>query len=142
MRRLSGLILLEIMRRTSSSSRQPYGLLRGLLLASGLLLAACTVHKIDVQQGNVITQEMLETLTPGMDKKRVQLQLGSPLLRDPFHPDRWDYVYSFIAGNRGLEQSAHVVLYFSGDTLEKIDVIKPPPREADVLKPELREIQR
>lgn len=131
MLRLSVLILLATMRR--------FPFLPSLLC--GLLLTACTVHKIDVQQGNVITQEMLETLTLGMDKKRVQLLLGSPLLRDPFHPDRWDYVYSFIASNRGLEQSAHVVLRFTGDQLTKIDVLKPPPREADVLKPELREIR-
>lgn len=108
------------------------------LILSSLLLAACSVHKIDIQQGNVITREMVETLTPGMDKRRVQLAIGSPMIQDPFHPNRWDYVYSFKAGMRDEEQSAHIILYFDGDTLQKIDVVKAPPSEKDVLKPTLR----
>ncbi len=112
------------------------------LALSGLSLVSCSVHKIDVQQGNVITQEMLETLTPGMDKRRVQLAIGSPLIRDPFHPDRWDYVYSFKAGMRKAEQSAHIVLYFDGDTLSRIDVLKAPPAEKDVMMPTLRGLDR
>ncbi len=109
-----------------------------LVILSSLLLASCSVHKIDIQQGNVITQEMLETLTPGMDKRRVQLAIGSPMIQDPFHPNRWDYVYSFRAGMRDEEQSAHIILYFDGDTLLKVDVVKAPPSEKDVLKPALR----
>ncbi len=70
------------------------------MVLSNLSLAACSVHKIDIQQGNVITREMMETLTPGMDKRRVQLAIGSPMIQDPFHPNRWDYVYSFKAGMR------------------------------------------
>ncbi len=104
----------------------------------GLSLAACSVHKIDIQQGNVITREMVKTLTPGMDKRRVQLAIGSPMIQDPFHPNRWDYVYSFKAGMRDEEQSAHIILYFDGDILQKIDVVKVPPSEKDVLKPTLR----
>ncbi len=105
---------------------------------SSLSLTACSVHKIDIQQGNVITREMVETLTPGMDKRRVQLAIGSPMIQDPFHPNRWDYVYSFKAGMRDEEQSAHIILYFDGDTLTKIDMVKAPPNEKDVLKPALR----
>ncbi len=108
------------------------------VILSSLLLAACSVHKIDIQQGNVITREMVETLTPGMDKRRVQLAIGSPMIQDPFHPNRWDYVYSFKAGMRDEEQSAHIILYFDGDTLQKVDVVKAPPSEKDVLKPTLR----
>jgi len=105
---------------------------------SCLSLASCSVHKIDIQQGNVITQEMVETLTPGMDKRRVRLAIGSPMIQDPFHPNRWDYVYSFKAGMRDAGQSAHIVLYFDGDTLSKIDVLKAPPAEKDVMMPTLR----
>lgn len=108
------------------------------MVLSGLFLNACSVHKIDIQQGNVITQEMLETLTPGMDKRRVKLAIGSPMVQDPFHPDRWDYVYSFKAGMTDDAQSAHIILYFEGDTLARIDVVKPPPREDDILMPNIR----
>ena len=113
-----------------------------LLVISVLSLGACAVHKIDIQQGNVITREMVETLTPGMDKRRVQLVIGSPMIQDPFHPDRWDYVYSFKAGMRDLQQSAHVVLRFDGNVLASIEVVKPPPAEKDILKPDLRSLRR
>ena len=104
----------------------------------GLLLSACAVHKIDIQQGNVITQEMLETLTPGMDKRRVKIAIGSPMVQDPFHPDRWDYVYSYKAGMSDEEQSAHIILRFDGDTLASIEVVKAPPHEDDILMPNMR----
>jgi len=108
-----------------------------LVSATLLALSACSVHKIDVQQGNVITQEMMEKLTVGMDKRQVMLLLGSPLIEDPFHSGRWDYVYSFTAGNSPEEQFAHVTLRFEGDKVSKIDVLAAPPKEADIKKPEL-----
>jgi len=113
-----------------------------LFVIATLSLGACAVHKIDIQQGNVITREMVETLTPGMDKRRVRLAIGSPMLRDPFHPDRWDYVYSFKAGMREREQSAHVILRFEGDLLASIEVVKEPPSEKDVLKPDVSSLHR
>lgn len=108
-----------------------------LISATLLALSACSVHKIDVQQGNVITQEMMEKLTVGMEKRQVMLLLGSPLIEDPFHSGRWDYVYSFMAGNDPEEQFAHVTLSFEGDKVSKIDVHAAPPKEADIKKPGL-----
>jgi outer membrane protein assembly factor BamE len=108
-----------------------------LVSAMFLALAACSVHKIDVQQGNVITQEMMEKLSVGMEKRQVMLLLGSPLIEDPFHSGRWDYVYSFIAGNSPEEQFAHVTLSFEGNKVTKIDVHAAPPVEADIKKPAL-----
>ena len=100
-----------------------------------LLMSACSVHKIDVQQGNVITQEMFEKLKIGMEKTRVERLLGTPLVVDPFHRDRWDYVYSYRAGDTDEKQSAHLTLYFEADKLSKIDVQAALPKEADVKKP-------
>jgi len=100
-----------------------------------LLLSACSVHKIDIQQGNVITQEMFEKLKIGMDKKRVELALGTALIVDPFQRDRWDYVYIYKAGNTKEEQSAHLTVYFDNDLLTKIDVQSALPKERDVKKP-------
>lgn len=105
------------------------------LLILFLLLTACSVHKIDIQQGNVITQEMFEKLKLGMDKKRVERILGTPLVVDPFHRDRWDYVYIYKAGNTNEEQSAHLTLHFDNTQLSKIDVQSSLPKEADVKKP-------
>jgi outer membrane protein assembly factor BamE len=108
-----------------------------LIALAGLGLGACSVHKIDVQQGNVITQEVLNKLTVGMDKGQVKRLLGTPLIEDPFHNNRWDYVYRFKAGNTKEQQSAHLTLLFEDDRLQKIDVIKAPPKEAEIKKPAL-----
>ena len=103
-----------------------------------IILGACSVHRIDVQQGNVITQEMLEKLKIGMEKQQVSRLLGTPLIKDPFRNGRWDYVYKFVAGDTGEKQSSHITLFFDGDNLTKIDVLKAPPAEADVKKTSLR----
>jgi len=100
-----------------------------------LLLSACSVHKIDIQQGNVITQEMFEKLKIGMDKKRVEGTLGTPLIVDPFHRDRWDYVYIYEAGDTDERQSAHLTVYFENNRLSKIDVQSALPKESEVKKP-------
>lgn len=84
-----------------------------------LLLAGCA-HKIEIQQGNVVTQEQLAKLHTGMDKRAVKALLGSPLLQDPFHADRWDYYYSTHQGEQEFERY-HLRLFFAGDTLERIE---------------------
>lgn len=77
------------------------------------------VHRIDVQQGNVITQEMIDQLKPGMTKRQVRFTLGSPMLVDVFHQDRWDYVYRMEPGTGEVEQK-RVSLYFKEDALMQI----------------------
>ena len=56
------------------------------------------LYKIDVQQGNVIEQEMLDKLQPGMDKGQVKFIMGTPVIVDPFHSERWEYIYSYQEG--------------------------------------------
>ena len=77
------------------------------------------LHKIDIQQGNVIDQEMLNKLQPGMDKKQVKFIMGTPVLVDPFHNERWEYIYSFQEGGKVREQR-HITLHFEGDKLAYI----------------------
>ena len=77
------------------------------------------VHRIDVQQGNVITQEMVAQLKPGMDKKKVNFIMGSPLIMDTFHADRWDYVYSLQEGFHRAEKR-RVTLFFKDDKLVRV----------------------
>ena len=75
-----------------------------------LTLSACSkdkipgVYRIDIQQGNQVTQEMLSKLEPGMTKSQVSFVMGTPMLIDVFHPNRWDYIYSFHPGNGTREQ--------------------------------------
>lgn len=108
------------------------------VLASLFVLSACSIHKIDVQQGNAITQELVGKLKIGMKKKQVVSLLGAPLINDPFHYDRWDYVYRFVAGDTGEVQSSSMTLYFVGNDLSKIDIREAPPTEEDIKKPSLR----
>ena len=65
------------------------------LLALSLVAACSSIHPytLDIQQGIVVDQKMIGRLTPGMTRNQVSLALGTPLLADPLHADRWDYVY-------------------------------------------------
>jgi len=92
---------------------------------ASLCLGGCSiaewrlVHKIDIQQGNVITQDIIDQLQPGMSRRQVQFVAGSPMLSDVFHQDRWDYVYQMKPG-RGKRSSEHVSLFFEDDALVRI----------------------
>jgi len=92
-----------------------------IILFLGLFLAACSVHKIDIQQGNVVTQEMLDQLELNMPAKKVRFVMGTPLLRDVFHQQRWDYIYSFKAGN-GQRKQRNITLFF--DKKKRLQKIK------------------
>lgn len=97
------------------------------LLAGGVfMMPACSVpsipgaYKIDIPQGNVITQEMVDKLKPGMDKSQVVFALGSPMLVDVFHQERWDYVYSMQPGGRDRQQR-RISLFFEDGKLKRVE---------------------
>jgi len=95
------------------------------LAAAMLLLSACELgliepHKLTIEQGNSISQEDFESLYTGMTQAEVLKAVGSPVLQDPFHADRWDYYYLLKPG-KGRERSSHFTLYFRGEVLVKID---------------------
>ena len=85
--------------------------------------AACSrtriIHKIDVQQGNVVDQEMVNQLEPGMSRNQVQFIMGSPMVVDVFHQDRWDYIYYFKPGYGDITEE-RVSLFFEDDALVRI----------------------
>ncbi len=74
-----------------------------LLLAAAFALVTASAcigpYRADVQQGNALPAEAIQKLRPGMSKQQVRYLLGTPLVTDPFHQDRWDYVYSLRHGN-------------------------------------------
>jgi outer membrane protein assembly factor BamE len=74
------------------------------------------VYKIDVEQGNIITPEMVAQLKPGMTRRQVRFILGTPLLEDPFDQSRWDYPYVKRNGQNVLSE-ARLMVRFEGDTL-------------------------
>ena len=73
-------------------------------------------YKISIPQGNIITQEMVDQLRPGMTKRQVIFVMGTPLVRDPFHQDRWDYVYNFQPGG-GVRGQERLSVFFVEDAL-------------------------
>lgn len=91
-------------------------------VVSGFLMAACSwdwlpfVYRQDIHQGNIISQEMVDQLRPGMSKRQVTYVMGAPLMTDPFHDERWDYVYSNQPGDEPRVQK-NITLIFKGDEL-------------------------
>jgi outer membrane protein assembly factor BamE len=100
-----------------------------IILVLGLGVAGCkevpmlpflTTHKIDIQQGNYVTQDMISRLKPGMTRSQVRFLMGTPLIVDPFHSDRWDYVYTFQKAGTMKEQR-RIVVIFDSDKLLRIE---------------------
>jgi len=95
------------------------------ILLLSLLLAACSSvstpqpYRIDIQQGNVITQEMVAQLKPGLTRDQVKFILGSPLVADMFHTDRWDYVYMLQPG-KGEVQRRRLTVIFEDNKLVRL----------------------
>ncbi len=74
-----------------------------------------TEYRIDVQQGNVLTQEMVSQLRPGLTKDQVRFILGTPVLMDIFHGSRWDYVYWLKKGSTGTVEQRRLSTLFDGE---------------------------
>ena len=99
-----------------------------LVAASSVLIAACAYkpsfineYKIDIQQGNVLTQEMVAKLKPGQTRDQVRFLLGTPMVADIFHQQRWDYVYRYQSGRTGDVESRRFAVFFDADgRLERV----------------------
>ena len=72
------------------------------------------VHKIDIQQGNLITDQMVELLRPGLTQRQVQYVMGTPLVVDTFNPNHWDYVYQYRHGDGRYEERKLRVVFTQG----------------------------
>lgn len=77
-------------------------------------------HKLVVYQGNEITQDMVDRLQPGMSRQQVRAILGTPLLNDPFHANRWDYNYTVTRDNKLKEQKT-LTVYFENDVFSRFE---------------------
>lgn len=89
------------------------------------LLASCSnlrfpgVYKIDVAQGNIVTQDLLDKLSPGMSPNQVKFILGAPLIQDTFNENRWDYYYSLKSGRTDETKTSHVSVFFENQAYQK-----------------------
>jgi outer membrane protein assembly factor BamE len=93
-------------------------------VSCGTALPTVKPYKLDVQQGNVVTSKMLLQLRPGMTKSQVRFIMGSPLIQDSFHGNRWDYVYQMREGGK-LKEQRRVIMDFENELLKSVrgDVI-------------------
>ena len=104
-------------------------MVRALSVVLLLLIAGCgyfpripgvSPYRIDIQQGNFISQEMMAQLKVGQTREQVRFLLGTPLLTDIFHADRWDYPFYLARGNGELT-SARVAIHFKDNKVERIE---------------------
>ena len=93
-------------------------LLISIAILASLYLSACSIHRVDVQQGNVIEQEIVDQLKVGITKDQVMFLMGTPLIMDIFRNNRWDYVYS-LKTKESIEKQK-LTLYFEEDKLVEI----------------------
>lgn len=98
------------------------------LQSSDNVLGLITPYRIEVVQGNVLTREQVALVRPGMSRTQVREALGSPLLTDIFHADRWDYVFT-IKRQGAKPQRRSVVAMFEGDRLKSLDAADLPSEE-------------
>jgi outer membrane protein assembly factor BamE len=83
------------------------------------VIGVVTPYRINIVQGNFVSKEAYDQLKAGMTRDQVRQLLGTPLLTDIFHADRWDYVFYFKRGNTSVVQERHLKVYFAGDTLSR-----------------------
>lgn len=96
--------------------------LRRLLLVAFITIAiqSC-VYRVDVQQGNLLEDNDVEAVQIGMTRSQVRFLLGTPVVEDSFHHDRWDYIYYFRQGRRRNADRSWLIVYFEGDRVKEID---------------------
>lgn len=111
------------------------------LQSSDNVLGFITPYRLEVVQGNVVTQEQAAQVKPGMTRAQVRDILGSPLLTDIFHADRWDY--AFTIRRQGTEpQQRMVVVKFDGDVLKSIEAPELPAERAFVASIDAQKLSR
>lgn len=101
--------------------------LLALVLAAGILAGCIHPFRLEVRQGNVVTREMVQSLKPGMTRSQVRFALGTPLVSDVFHQERWDYVYLYKEHAEAPAELRRLTVIFDGDRLERVEGSLAPP---------------
>ena len=95
-------------------------LLKFVLFASAFAMLSGCVYKANLSQGNLLKQEDVDQVELGMTRSQVRFLLGTPLIDDPFHRDRWDYVYWIRIGRQPATFKRWLTIHFEGDTVAEI----------------------
>lgn len=134
-------IIIPMPRKTAPNSRIPRRLLAiAMTVLAGAMLTGCArdrsqsglfaPYRISIPQGNYVNQQMLDQVHQGMTREQVRLAIGTPLLTDPFHPDRWDYVFRFQYPN-GEAELRRVTVRFENEVVSNIKADHLPERDDD-----------
>ena len=89
-------------------------------LAGAALLQGC-VYRINIQQGNFLETKLVDQVTVGMTRSQVRFLLGTPMLADSFHPDRWDYLYYYKAGKTQKVEQHEFIVFFADEKVARIE---------------------
>jgi len=117
-----------------ADDQRPLSFPRALLIVAASLLAGCAssgftlpkipgieAHRMEIQQGNYVTQDMIAKLQPGMTRDQVRFVLGTPLVADAFHADRWDYMFRRQRANSKEIEQRRIVIFFDDGRLSRIE---------------------
>ncbi len=113
--------------------------MRPVIRLAAIVLAAAAagcVYRMDVQQGNLLDPEQIDQVEVGMTRSQVRFLLGTPMVVDSFDPDRWDYVYSLRRGHSRKVEKRHLVVWFEGDKVSRLEEPIPIPRTKTPAAPE------
>lgn len=91
------------------------------MLALGFLLLTACVYRMDIQQGNLLEEDLVNQVEVGMSRSAVQFLLGTPMVADSFHQGRWDYPYYFRIGRSDDALRRWIVVYFEDDQVSRIE---------------------
>jgi len=90
-----------------------------------LTLSSGCVYQVDVQQGNKLEEKNIEAIEIGMTRNQVRFLLGTPVTADPFHNDRWDYVYYFRQGRSKTPERRWLIVWFDNDEVRELQTDVP-----------------
>jgi outer membrane protein assembly factor BamE len=90
------------------------------LVGAAWILSGC-VYRPDIQQGNLLQIDDVEQVKAGMTRSQVRYLLGTPMISDPFVPNRWDYVYTYRHGRDKRIDRSHFVVFFDGDKVSRVE---------------------
>ena len=113
-----------------------------LIVLLGLSVFGCSnlqfpgIYRVPIEQGNIITQEMVDQLKPGMSRSQVEYIMGSSLVKDSFNSDRWDYVYTLRKSDLSREQK-NLTVFFEDDKMSSfVGDFEPTPEKSNKDKKE------
>jgi outer membrane protein assembly factor BamE len=114
--------------------RKVHAALVTLALGAVIACGGC-VYRINIQQGNFLKPEDIDRVQTGMTRSQVRFLLGTPMVRDSFDTDRWDYYYFLVKGHSRHKETRHVVVQFESDKVARIERLKMPAASAPTVLP-------